>query len=56
MPLTRRFRRFPKSFLAFRNYTDRLSNKGFRIIGIISSSTRAYYRLRSLGICKYYYS
>ena len=56
MLLTRRFRCFPKSFLTCLSYTDRVSNKGFRNVGFVSSSTRAYYRLRSLCICKYYYS
>ena len=54
IPLTRRFYRFPKSFLVCYNYTDRVSNKGFRNVGFISSSTRAYYKLYSLGIYKYY--
>ena len=56
IPLTRRFYRFPKSFLTCYNYTDRVSNKGFRNVGFISSSTRAYYKLYSLGIYKYYYN
>ena len=56
IPLTRRFYRFPKFFLACYNYTDRVSNKGFRNVGFISSSTRAYRGSRSLYICKYYYN
>ena len=56
IPLTRRSRRFPKSFLACLSYTDRVSNKGFRNIGFVFSSIRAYYTLYSLYICKYYYS
>ena len=56
IPFTRRFYRFPKFFLACYNYTDRVSNKGFRNVGFISSSTRAYRGLRSLYIYKYYYN
>ena len=56
IPLIRRFYRFLKSFLACYNYTDRVSNKGFRNVGFIFSSTRAYRRLHSLYICKYYYN
>ena len=56
MPLIRRFRRFPKSFLACLSYTDRVSNKGFRNVGFVFSSTRTYYRSRSLYIYKYYYN
>ena len=54
--LTKRFRRFPKSFPAYYIYIDRVSNKGFRSIGFIFSSIRIYYSLRSLYISKYYYN